>query len=154
MAFFLPALGELIMDGIGGVVGSTIATNMTNEIVNSFKPVVGQAIGKEITTYAKNNPTGIIANVLEGTRKPATKAIQNTTTNKTNQNKYKKEMNNKYNMSYHPYDDGDANNSVVPYRPKASVREKVYNVRPSTRSKYQTNYRHSGHTKKGRRAAY
>lgn len=145
-AFFLPAMGELIMDGLGGIVGSTIATNMTNELINQFKPAVGRTIGKEISTYAKNHPKGIIANVLEGTGKTVNKTIENKTKNKINydsrkERRYEDEMYEKYNVR------------TVPYRPKEKVYERVYNTRPA-RAHYYTNYSHSGHTKRGRRAAY
>jgi len=65
MAFFLPAIGELILEGAG----AAIATNMTNEVFNQFKPVVARKVGEEVGSYAKNHPEGFLAQSLDSATK-------------------------------------------------------------------------------------
>lgn len=73
MAFFLPAIGELILEGAG----AAIATNMTNEVFNQFKPVVARKVGEEVADYAKNHPKGFIAQSLDSATKTRYKSNEN-----------------------------------------------------------------------------
>jgi hypothetical protein len=72
MAFALLPLGELILEGIG----AGLATNMTNEVINTFKPIVSRKIGTEIADYAKNHPKGFLAQSLDSATKTRFQAIQ------------------------------------------------------------------------------
>jgi hypothetical protein len=73
MAFFLPAIGELILEGAG----AAIATNMTNEVFNQFKPIVARKVGEEVGDYAKNHPKGFIAQSLDSATKTRYKSNEN-----------------------------------------------------------------------------
>ena len=72
MAFFLPAIGELILEGVG----AGLVSNMTNEVVNTFKPIVARKIGSEVADYAKNHPKGFLAQSLDSATKTRYQAIQ------------------------------------------------------------------------------
>jgi hypothetical protein len=72
MAAFLYPLGEIILEGLG----AGLATNMTNEVVNTFKPIVARKIGSEVADYAKNHPKGFLAQSLDSATKTRYQAIQ------------------------------------------------------------------------------
>jgi len=78
MAFFLPAIGELILEGVG----AGVVTNMTNEVINTFKPIVSRKIGTEIADYAKKHPKGFLAQSLDSATKSRFQAIQDSNKSK------------------------------------------------------------------------
>lgn len=73
MAFFLPAIGELILEGAG----AAVATNMTNEVFNQFKPIVARKVGEEVASYAASHPQGFIAQSLDSATKTRYKSNEN-----------------------------------------------------------------------------
>jgi|APIni6443716594_1056825.scaffolds.fasta_scaffold1343699_2 hypothetical protein len=104
-AFFLPAIGELILEGAG----AAIATNMTNEVFNQFKPIVARKVGEEVGDYAKNHPKGFIAQSLDSAAKTRYKSNENSNKSKMKEKilteekrlrDYTKEQHRRYEHSY------------------------------------------------------
>ena len=60
MAFLL-GLGEMIVEGLAG----GIMSNIGNEVVKTFKPIVAKKVGDEIVSYSASHPKGFIAQSLE-----------------------------------------------------------------------------------------
>ncbi len=60
MAFLL-GLGEMLVEGLAG----GIMSNIGNEVVKTFKPIVAKRVGDEIVSYSASHPKGFIAQSLE-----------------------------------------------------------------------------------------
>jgi hypothetical protein len=60
MAFLL-GIGEMIVEGLAG----GIMSNIGNEVVKTFKPIVAKKVGDEIVSYSASHPKGFIAQSLE-----------------------------------------------------------------------------------------
>ncbi len=60
MAFLL-GLGEMLVEGLAG----GIMSNIGNEVVKTFKPIVAKRVGDEIVSYSASHPKGFIAQSLD-----------------------------------------------------------------------------------------
>ena len=60
MAFLL-GLGEMLVEGLAG----GIMSNIGNEVVKTFKPIVAKKVGDEIVSYSASHPKGFIAQSLD-----------------------------------------------------------------------------------------
>ena len=58
---FLVGLGEMIVEGLAG----GIMSNIGNEVVKTFKPIVAKKVGDEIVSYSASHPKGFIAQSLD-----------------------------------------------------------------------------------------
>ncbi len=56
MAGFLLGLGEMIVEGIAG----GFVSNVANEAIKTFKPIVAKKVGDEIVSYSASHPKGFI----------------------------------------------------------------------------------------------
>jgi len=61
MAGFLLGLGEMIVEGIAG----GFVSNVANEAIKTFKPIVAKKVGDEIVSYSASHPKGFIAQSLD-----------------------------------------------------------------------------------------
>lgn len=60
MAFLL-GIGEMLVEGLAG----GIMSNIGNEVVKTFKPIVAKKVGDEIVSYSASHPKGFIAQSLD-----------------------------------------------------------------------------------------
>ena len=58
---FLVGLGEMLVEGLAG----GIMSNIGNEVVKTFKPIVAKKVGDEIVSYSASHPKGFIAQSLD-----------------------------------------------------------------------------------------
>jgi len=61
MAGFLLGLGEMLVEGLAG----GFVSNVANEAIKTFKPIVAKKVGNEIVSYSASHPKGFIAQSLD-----------------------------------------------------------------------------------------